>query len=61
MYKFVRVSRVSHAMAGWGGEFWTHGKQLKVISREGVRTICFSLYFGLEMRFTASMCPTSTL
>ena len=27
----------------------------------GVRTICFSLYFGLEMRFTASMCPTSTL
>lgn len=24
-------------------------------------TICFSLYLGLEMRLTASMCPTSTL
>jgi hypothetical protein len=24
-------------------------------------TICFSLYLELEMRLTASMCPTSTL
>ncbi len=24
-------------------------------------TICFSLYFVLEIKLTASMCPTSTL
>lgn len=30
-------------------------------SRIQPHTICFSLYFGLEIKLTASMCPTSTL